>query len=279
MRYEVLIAEAGDKLVSAGIENGVQECRWLLMQLLNNAQEYSCLAGGSELPPEIESEFRQHINRRANGEPLQYIMGSAAFHCIEVEVGPGVLIPRPETEQLVELALSTYHESGMICDVCTGSGAIALAIAKSRPMACITGIDISDEALAYANHNKEKLALDNVTFLKGDLFAVDGVQLGRYSLITANPPYVSDSDYATLESVVKDYEPRLALVAENNGLGILERLAKEVPAHLAPGGFFISEIGDEQGKKVLELFRQSGFTDVQIHKDYAGKDRFLLAKI
>lgn len=267
-----MIAEAGQRLVDAGISNGLQEARWMLGEIVSASQP---CCGGCELPPEVQRTFERQVERRANGEPLQYVMGTAAFHCIELAVGPGVLIPRPETEQLVEIALKHCGECVKVLDLCTGSGAIALAMARQRPQARFTGVDISEEALAYARKNQASLGIRNVEFLQGDLF--EPLPSGaRFSLVTANPPYVSEADYEGLEAVVHDYEPRLALVAAEEGLAVIRRIAESAGDYLLPGGCLLTEIGDEQGNRVAEIFKVAGFENVQILMDYSGHDRFAI---
>ena len=272
MRAETMIAEAGQRLVDAGISNGSQEARWMLGEIVSASQP---CCGGCELPLDVQRTFEGQVERRVHGEPLQYVMGTAAFHCIELAVGPGVLIPRPETEQLVEIALKHCGENAQVLDLCTGSGAIALAMAKQRPKAHFTGVDISEEALAYACKNKAALRLDNVEFLQGDLFAPLQTET-RYALITANPPYVSETDYTGLEAVVHDYEPRLALVADEDGLAVIRRIAERAVDYLLSGGCVISEIGDEQGSRAAEIFKKTGLEKVQVLADYSGHDRFVI---
>ena len=232
--------------------------------------------GGCELPEECFQSFSSQLERRLRGEPLQYVMGSAAFHCIELVVGSGVLIPRPETEQLVEIALGICATDARVLDLCTGSGAIALAMATKRPQAHFTGVDISEEALGYARLNQKRLGLANVDFLHGDLYSPLPQGQG-YSLITANPPYVSEGDYAGLESVVRDYEPKLALLAGADGLAVIRRIAERAGEFLEPGGSILSEIGEEQGRAVQEIFQRAHFRNVRILKDYSEKERFVMA--
>jgi len=274
MRTESLIAEAGQRLLAAGIDNGSQEARWLMLQLVGDSH----LCPADQLPAKDIAIFNERVQRRIDGEPLQYIMGNTPFHCIDLEVGPGVLIPRPETEQLVDHALELYKgQIGPVCDLCTGSGAIALALATQLRKTHVTGIDISEEALAYARKNMVALGLPNVTLLLGDLFAPLPTD-ARFAMITANPPYVSPDDYDALDPVVKNHEPRLALLADEQGLAVIRRIATDSRQRLLPGAPIILEIGDEQGAAVARLFRQSGYDDVAIRKDYAGKDRFLVAR-
>ena len=247
---------AARRLREAGIDNAANEARWLFEG-----------AG--------EALFAERIERRIKGEPLQYILGTVPFHCIELHVGPGVLIPRPETEQLVEIALALPRPPGPICDLCTGSGAIALAMAHALKDVRFTGIDLSVEALEWAERNRTALSLKNVSFLQGDLY--DPLQEeDKFSMITANPPYVSPDEYSGLDSVVKDYEPRLALEAADNGLQVIRRIIEGASRHLLPGGVVIMEIGEKQGAAAKELFSKEGFK-ADIRRDYAGKERFAVA--
>ena len=263
---QALLTEGTDKLRRHDIDNAANESRWILEQSFAEC-------GGDAYATQL---FRSRIDRRANGEPLQYVLGTADFHDITLEVGPGVLIPRPETEQLVEIALALWH-GGAALDLCTGCGAIALALAHARPEACITGTDLSPDALAYAKRNRVRLNLPHVTLLEGDLYApLPSGQ--RYGLITANPPYVTAEEYADLEPVVRDYEPRLALVAEEQGLAILRRIADGALAHLQPGAWLLCEIGDSQGQTASELLLHAGLRQVSVRQDYAGHDRFVLGQ-
>ena len=233
MRIATAISEARRRLEEGGVGNAGQEAGWLVSQLLGyNPIAIPC-STGAEFPPHLQTELDRRVQRRIDGEPLQYIMGDVDFHCVNLLVGPGVLIPRPETEQLVELALNRLAIDGPVLDLCTGSGAIALAIAASRPSRTIYGTDISPEALVWAEKNSRKLKADNVTLLEGDLFQPLPPD-SRFALITANPPYVSSVEYETLEPVVKEHEPQIALVAEEDGLAILHRIAEEAFDRLLP---------------------------------------------
>ena len=274
MNTETCIAEGVALLEAAGIDNARQEARWLFSQLMCEMPPCStpCPA---DLPDWLVEEFNKRIARRSCGEPLQYVMGSAEFYNVELLVGPGVLIPRPETEQLVEIALN-HIKGTKVCDLCTGSGAIALAIAKERPDVNVTGIDISSEALSYAQRNKELLGIKNVSFFRGDLFEPIPPN-SRFSLITANPPYVTTAEYKHLEPVVHDYEPSLAFVGGVDGLDIIRRIAASAKEFLEPDGTLISEIGEEQGEAARKLFDENGFAKVGIARDYSGKDRFVIA--
>jgi release factor glutamine methyltransferase len=276
MRAESLIAEAGAALRAVGIHNGTQEARWLLLHVLDVQPERSPCCGGAALDPEVEHAFQGLLQRRLGGEPLQYIMGRAEFYGLEVAVGPGVLIPRPETERLVDFALEAWREGGSVCDLCTGSGAIALAIARERPgVPAVYGTDLSAEALDYARRNAARLGLP-VTFVLGDLFASVPPGL-RFQLVTANPPYVSPAAYAVLPAEVKEYEPRAALWAAEEGLAIVRRIARESPLRLVPGGVVLCEISCEQGPAAAAAFTAAGFAPVEVRQDYTERDRVVVA--
>lgn len=261
--WETICRNAGEALVASGVENGRQEARWLV--------EFAVKNGCS---PE---QFDEMVRRRVNGEPLQYIMGSCDFYGFELMVGKGVLIPRPETEVLVEIAEQLLAADGTVLDLCTGSGAIALALAALKPNAQITGVDISPDALFYARSNQKRLKVENVRWLEGDLFAPLEKD-ETFDMITANPPYVAPTEYEQLETVVKDYEPKLALVAENEGLAIIQRIIDGAKTHLDDGGWLLMEIGEEQGGRVLKMLSDAGFRETRIQKDYAGKDRIAVGK-
>jgi len=278
MRAETLLADAAAALLAAGISNGRQEAGWLLAQVLGEqpltAQPCS---GGTPLAPAVVARFNALLARRLAGEPLQYILGDVDFHCVNLLVGPGVLIPRPETEQLVDFALALYPGAGAICDLCTGSGAIALALAARLPGVAVTGVDLSPEALVWARRNGERLALANAQFLLGDLFAPLPAA-ARFAMITANPPYVTAAEYEHLEAVVKDYEPQLALVAPERGLAVIRRIVEGARRRLLSGGWLLCEIGEEQGGEVGDILTACGYAAVAIRQDYAGKDRVAVAR-
>jgi release factor glutamine methyltransferase len=277
MRIESLLSEITLDLLSAGISNARQEACWLVSQLLGDDPIRVPCCGGAEFPSALEVTLRKRVSRRKSGEPLQYIMGEVEFHCVNLLIGPGVLIPRPETEQLVELALSRLTLDGPIVDLCTGSGAIALALSASRPARTIFGTDISEDALSWAFRNRDRLKASNVTFLQGDLFQPLPADL-HFALVTANPPYVSQDEYNKLDPTVKDHEPITALLAKDNGLQIIRDIARQAKPRLLPDGWLVMEIGETQGEKVRQILLDENYTLIDIKKDYSGRDRFALAK-
>lgn len=267
------------RLSKSGIDLAPNEGDWLLAHVLQlPSAAHVHLVPERVLTGAERQNLQQLTERRAADEPLQYVLGTVDFRGLTLDVGPGVLIPRPETEKLVDLALSRYPGHGRICDVCTGTGAIALALGAELPgTPCILGTDLSREAIRYALRNRSATGLGHVQFVLGDLLTP--LRRGRvFTLVTANPPYVAPGLYAGLPASVRDHEPRLALYAEDDGTALIRRIAASARAHLAPGGWLVCEISSEQGSAVHELFRARGYTEVAVHRDYAGRDRFAVGK-
>ncbi len=220
------------------------------------------------------NRFRLLVTRRRSGEPLQYIEESVQFGPIELYVDDRVLIPRPETERLLELALGELEgrPDPMVLDLCTGSGNLALALKHAIAAASVVAVDLSPNALAVAIDNGVRLGLD-VTFHRGDLFSPLPVDLaGSFDLIVSNPPYVSTGEYADLPAEVAAFEPATALVAGRDGLDVLRRIAAEAIGWMRPGAAIICEIGETQGDACRELFADYRAGIVQ---DLTGRDRFV----
>jgi release factor glutamine methyltransferase len=222
------------------------------------------------------TSFHEFIARRLRGEPVAYITGRKPFWSFTLEVNPDVLIPRPDTEVVVEEALAVFRthpvDRPRILDIGTGSGAIALALAAEIPGAQITATDISDAALSVAKKNAGTLGLDrSITFLQGDLFAPVH---GTFDLIVSNPPYIGAAEYETLPPGVKDFEPRQALYAGKSGLEFYEKLVYQAKKYLKEKGWLLLEIGDKQGQEVLARMEMSQFYDaISVRADYAGLSR------
>jgi release factor glutamine methyltransferase len=218
------------------------------------------------------------VARRLAGEPLQYLEGRIPFGPIEVAVDGRALIPRPETEQLWELAAGLLGEAGPgtpIVDVGTGSGVLALAMKHAFPTAPVYATDISPEALALAGENAAANGLE-VNFLPGDLLEpLPGELRGRVEMIVSNPPYVAEAEWPGLPAEIREYEPRPALVAGPRGTEVLARLAEEAYWWLGTGGWVVCEIGETQGEAALRLF---GNYEREIRSDLAGRPRFLVAR-
>lgn len=236
-------------------------------------------AHADELPDaEAVARFGQLLARRIAGEPLAYLLGTRGFWTLELSVGPGVLIPRAETELLVELALARIppDSPAAIVDLGTGSGAIALALASERPRARIVAVEASRDALAIARHNRDALDLERVELREGDWFAP--LQGERFALIVSNPPYLADGD-PHLEQGDLRHEPPAALIAGADGLESLRRIVAGAPAHLEPGGWLLVEHGMEQGEAVRALFREAGFGEIETARDLEQRERATLGRI
>ena len=256
-----LLLHARQRLRDGGVENADAEARWMTELLPRDGHE--------------AARLEEWLDRRIAGEPFQYVVGTAAFYGIDLDVGPGVLIPRPETELLVERALRLLRPRPAdtpVLDLCTGSGAIPLAILHERPDLSAIGVDLSPDALTWAERNRRRLRAERCVFLQGDLFGPLPAD-ARFPLVTANPPYVSPREYPDLPPVVKDHEPRLALVAEDDGLALELRIAADARRHLTHDGTLLLEIGETQGPRIADQLRCLGYHDVAILPDLAGKDR------
>ena len=223
------------------------------------------------------------------GKPVSYITGMKEFMGLEFAVNEAVLIPRPETELLVEEAVKELEAISReaeavprVLDLCTGSGAIAVSIRHFVPQAEVTATDLSEEALKVARENAERLTAGGIRFLQGDLFeAFSNLQAPGselFNLIVSNPPYIPAKVIDGLMPDVKDFEPRLALDGGTDGLDIYRRLIPQAAEHLAPGGVLLLEIGFDQGETVPDLCRQAGLGNIAVLKDLAGLDRVVRAE-
>ena len=216
------------------------------------------------------------IHRLKTGEPLSYIIGSLPFFGCNIKVNRSVLIPRQETELLVAFVLEeTKKKSGLVVDLCTGSGCIGIAIKKARPDFMVVLVDNSENALALAQENAILNEVE-LTCLKGDF--LDPLRGQKIDLLICNPPYVSNEEYEHLDKSVKDYEPKEALVAENNGLFFYEKLAEQLPSLMDSGAEVFLEIGSKQGISVPLLFGEPHWTETRCHLDLASHPRFVSAK-
>jgi len=216
-------------------------------------------------------EFQNCITRRLNGEPVAYITGYREFWSLTLEVNPDVLIPRPETEHLVEHALAHIDSDtpADVLDLGTGTGAIALSIAKERELAQVVGADASDKALVVARKNASTHAL-NVEFVASDWFESVGAR--TFDVIVSNPPYVAEDD-PHLQSGDVQHEPNGALASGPEGLDDLQTICKTAPSYLKPGGWLLVEHGFDQGPAVRALFRQAGFEEIRTHRDLNMNER------
>lgn len=228
--------------------------------------------------PKDSKRFWSLVNRRLKGEPIAYLVGKKEFWSLIFEVTPSVLIPRPETELIVELALTLLpdpKQSYRILELGTGSGAIALALAKERPHWFITATDVSKKALKIAQKNAKSLSVSNVAFYQSNWFAALSkleFHQNKFHAILSNPPYISDHD-PHLQHPSLRFEPKLALKAGPSGLKALKKIIKEASHYLTPKGWLIVEHGFDQAAQVLALFEQCGYQSCHHYQDLAGLDR------
>jgi release factor glutamine methyltransferase len=247
-----------------------REAEWLL--LAASGRTRAALLANPTVPVAAADadRFRSWLERRRRGEPLAYLTGTRGFWSLELEVSPDVLVPRPETEMLVERALQLGAANCRVVDLGTGSGAIALALAHERPDWQITGVDLSPAALDVARRNATRLNLARIRWLQGDWLAP--LHIERFDLILSNPPYIAADDPAMQDPALR-HEPRGALTPGGDGLDALRSLARQSPAHLSPGGWLLLEHGAAQGAAVRALLVAQGFAHVRSRSDLAGHER------
>lgn len=262
------VADALARARRAGVER--LDAQGLLGAVLKQPRAWMLAHDRDPLDAESARRYAALLDRRAAGEPLAYLLGEKEFHGLALRVGPGVLVPRADTEVLVDWALECLPPTGpaRVLDLGTGSGAIALALKAERPQASVTAVDVSPAALAQARANGLRLGLD-VDWRAGPWFEPVATE-ARWPLIVSNPPYIAlrDPHLAALA-----YEPELALTSGPDGLDAIRLLAEQAPAHLEPGGTLLLEHGWDQGDAVRALLAGAGLQDVSTRRDLAGHER------
>ncbi len=277
MTVKEFLEEVTAVFEKAGIPCASREALLLVCHVLSVDQIYIFTHKDEYVNEKLLLAAAALVNERCKGRPLAYILGSADFCGIDITVDERVLIPRPETELLVEEILNSDlrdKEQLSILDLCTGSGCIAAALASNLPYASICASDLSLKALQIAGYNLRPY--NNVRTLRSDLFEkIDG----SFDIIVTNPPYIPEGDREGLQREVKDYEPGEALFAGEDGLDVIRRILSEAGEHLASGGMLLIEIGEGQPEEVLKLAAESGaFSEYSICKDLSGLDRYLKAR-
>ncbi|MFI5397534.1 MAG: peptide chain release factor N(5)-glutamine methyltransferase [Candidatus Binatia bacterium] len=276
-----LVESASAHLADAGIETARLNAEVLLAHACNIDRSALYAGWHRRVPAECRTRFETMLTRRLAREPLQYIVGSQEFWSLDFLVTQDVLIPRPETELLVELALrlpcvGAQHAAPLLCDLGTGTGCIAVALARELPRAGIWAVDLSAAALAVAAANAQRHAVaDRIHFAKSDLLVA--VADLRFDAIISNPPYVRSDELQGSQPEL-GWEPCLALDGGASGLGVIERVVTESRPCLKDGGWLIMEIGADQGRAVERLAHAAGFDPVSIRPDYAGLPRALVAR-
>jgi len=279
------LREAAARLREAGLAEPRREAGTLLSYSLGRDGAFLVTHSDEELTAEQLADFRACVGRRAAGEPFQYIAGRQEFYGLEFEVNGDVLIPRPETELLVEEALELLKgtDAPLLCDVGTGSGCIAVALLHEREDASGVALDVSTAALAVAARNAARHGVgERLRLLVSDCFDAlrsDGREELRFDLIASNPPYVAESDIGGLQKEVREHEPRVALTPGGDGLSVIRRLVAEAPRFLKPGGHLLLEIGFNQHERVAALIDPVVWTLLDIHKDLQGIPRTVALRL
>ncbi len=265
------ILQGANKLRKAGVPDERREAGSLLMYVLDRDRGYNLTHAEDQLTNEQIEKFSESLDARAQGKPLQYITGRQEFFGLEFEVNSDVLIPRPETELLIEVALAlvSANEEPFICDVGTGSGCIVVTLLHKLPSARAVALDISTAALAVAERNANRHGIgDRLSLVTSDCFAGLGPASGPgFDLIVSNPPYVAEGAIDGLQREVRDFEPRAALIAGEDGLSVIRRLLIESREYLKSGGFLIFEMGFDQHDAVKQLIDQNSWELLEIYDD------------
>ncbi len=273
------LLEATAKLAQNNIKESRGEATLLLGDVLNQDRAFILARPEMTLSAQQIETFRSFVARRGAGEPLQYITGHQGFYKLDFEVSPDVLIPRPETELIVEAALELFARDAPVrfADIGTGSGCIAISLLAELATAQAMAIDISDAALEIARRNAVRhQVIDRLELRQSDGFASIERAL-RFDLVVANPPYVSDREMRSLQREVQR-EPALALAGGPDGFEVIRRLLIDAPGHLNTGGYFIFEIGFGQGERVKELFDPATWELIEIRNDLAGIPRTVVLR-
>lgn len=257
-------------------ESPRRDAEILLGFVTGKARTFILAFGETELTAEQLQPLDVLLARRVKGEPIAHLVGEREFWSLPLRVSPATLIPRPDTECLVEQALARMPETPCsVLDLGTGTGAIALAIASERPDCSVTALDLIPDAVELARDNASRLGIPNVEVLQSDWFSALNTQ--RFTVIVSNPPYIDAQDpHLSLGDV--RFEPRSALVAENHGLADLRTLVETARNFLEPGGWVLLEHGWQQAAQVRELFNDAGYTEIQSCQDYGGNDRLTVGR-
>lgn len=270
--------EKGSRILNeAGIEESTLDARLLLEAVCGTDRNDLLVHGEQPVAPEAEEKYLNWIRQRAEHIPLQQLTGEQDFMGLTFSVNEHVLIPRQDTEILVEEVLKELHDGMRVLDMCTGSGCILLSLLHYSNDCEGLGVDLSAEALEVAGRNVLKVLppekAEHAHFLQSDLF--EKVE-GKFEIIVSNPPYIASAEVEKLMPEVRDHEPRMALDGTEDGLYFYRRIIEEAGKHLVSSGMLFFEIGYDQGQAVSELMRTEGYCDVQVVQDYAGLDRVVL---
>lgn len=280
MKYKELYETGKNRLICAGIAEAELDARLLLEYVCGTDRNALLVHGDREVQAEQEQIYLALIEKRASHIPLQHLTGVQEFMGLEFCVSGEVLIPRQDTELLVEEVLRDFHDGCSVLDMCTGSGCILISLLHYSNDCHGTGVDLSPGALKVAEQNAKRLLKDKTDdtrweFIESDLF--EKVQ-GKFDVIVSNPPYIRTEVIPELMEEVREHEPMLALDGKTDGLHFYRRIINESRKFLYSGGRLFLEIGYDQGDQVLKLMKQAGYKDVGLEKDYAGLDRVVYGR-
>ncbi|WP_165312025.1 peptide chain release factor N(5)-glutamine methyltransferase [Vibrio ziniensis] len=277
LTVEAALKAATEQFIESGSDSPSLDANVLLCHVLDKPRSYLLTWPDKTLQSEQQNQFDALIERRKSGEPVAYIIGEREFWSLPLKVSPSTLIPRPDTERLVELALDKAQLiDGDILDLGTGTGAIALALASELPQRNVFGIDLREEAWQLATENAERLGIANVSFWNGSWFTP--VPVGtKFALVVSNPPYIEENDPHLSVGDVR-FEPKSALVASDNGLADIKTISDNARDYLLNDGWLLFEHGYDQGSAVREILQGFGYSNVETQKDYAGNDRVTLGQ-
>ena len=267
-------------LVSNGFKNVRQEIEWMLCDLLKIDRSDIYLIINRKISNKNFSKLKEWINQRLKNKPLQYITGKTEFYGHQISVSPDVLIPRPETERLVDIAIDTIKNLSKpkILEVGTGSGCISIALGSAKKDANILSLDVSDSALEIAKINTKKNNISNIKFLKLDF--LESIPKGQYDLIISNPPYISKNEMKEIMLDVKEFEPKIALTDNNDGLEFYRRFSNKAKKMINEKGSLILEVGiGSHPIRVREIFHSSGFNKIDLISDYNGDPRVIKIEV
>lgn len=269
MNYRKIYETGKDRLEKAGIQEAALDARLLLEEVCRTDRNTLLVHGDRAVTEEEETQFRIFIERRSTHEPLQQITGWQEFMGLRFSVTEDVLVPRQDTETLVEEVMRYLRDGMEILDVCTGSGCILLSLLRYSNGCRGVGCDISEKALAVAGQNAKELGI-SAQFIQSDLF--ESIE-GRFEYIVSNPPYIRKDMIPTLMEEVRDHEPLIALDGGEDGLDFYRKITREATEHLYSGGMLFFEIGYDQGEAVKLLMEEEGYEEVTVSQDLAGLDR------
>jgi release factor glutamine methyltransferase len=272
-----LVRWAVDDFRARGIENPRLDAELIVAHALGIDRTRVIIDAQRPLEGLELARLRELVKRRRAHEPIAYLRGEREFYGLRFQVDRRVLIPRPDTEALVDVALArTRHVSlsMRMLDLCTGSGCVAISVARQRPTSKIVAVDLSEDALSVARVNAGRLGAYNVAFAKSDLFADLGPSLrGPFDVVTANPPYIPSAEIEDLAADIRDFEPRLALDGGKDGLDLVRRIVDDAPGFLVRGGALALEVGAGEAAATAAAFEARGFTDVRADRDYGKIER------